>query len=102
MLTRKQSIAAPPPKSILKPTMPPLQEIPARKPSPRKANQLATSQALKQSNLTKDNNDDTADPFSLPDSAAVANTRVMLRTEEEQQAAARERAAKEYQDKEKE
>jgi len=48
----------------------------------------------------KDNNDDTADPFSLPDSAAVANTRVMLRTEEEQQAAARERAAKEYQDKE--
>lgn len=93
-----KSIAAPPPRSILKPTIAPLQEIPARKPSPKKSCQQATPQS---SSLRDVTNDDTADPFTLPESTSISDNKVMLRTEEEQQAAARKRAGDEAQDKEK-
>lgn len=46
-------------------------------------------------------NDDTADPFALPEITTVSDNKVMLRTEEEQQAAARKRDGDEAQDKEK-
>ncbi|KAL5353153.1 hypothetical protein ACLOAV_001184 [Pseudogymnoascus australis] len=95
---RRKSIAAPPPRSILKPTIAPLQEIPARKPSPKKSGQQATPQS---SSLRDTTNDDTADPFTLPESTTILDNKVMLRTEEEQQAAARKRAGDEAQDKEK-
>ncbi|KFY31292.1 hypothetical protein V493_01247 [Pseudogymnoascus sp. VKM F-4281 (FW-2241)] len=95
---RRKSIAAPPPRSILKPTIAPLQEIPARKPSPKKPGQQSTAQS---SFLRDATNDDTADPFTLPESTAVSDNKVVLRTEEEQQAAARKRAGDEGQDKEK-
>lgn len=98
MLTSTKSIAAPPPRSILKPTIAPLQEIPARKPGPKKASQQATAQS---SSLRDATNDDTADPFTLPESTTVPDNKVMLRTEEEQQAAARKRTGDEAQDKEK-
>lgn len=93
-----KSIAAPPPRSILKPTIAPLQEIPARRPSPRKPGQQATAQS---SSLRDATNDDTADPFTLLESTATSDNKVMLRTEEEQQAAARKRDSDEAQDKEK-
>ncbi|KFZ10496.1 hypothetical protein V501_05168 [Pseudogymnoascus sp. VKM F-4519 (FW-2642)] len=95
---RRKSIAAPPPRSILKPTIAPLQEIPARKPSPRKPGQQATAQS---SSLRDATNDDTADPFTLLESTTTSDNKVMLRTEEEQQAAARKRDSDEAQDKEK-
>ncbi|OBT62572.1 hypothetical protein VE03_07347 [Pseudogymnoascus sp. 23342-1-I1] len=95
---RRKSIAAPPPRSILKPTIAPLQEIPARKPSPKKSGQQTMA---KSSSLRDTTNDDTADPFTLPESTTISDNKVMLRTEEEQQAAARKRAGDEAQDKEK-
>ncbi|KFY15275.1 hypothetical protein V492_02115 [Pseudogymnoascus sp. VKM F-4246] len=95
---RRKSISAPPPRSILKPTIAPLQEIPARKPSPKKPAQQATAQS---SSLRDATNDDTADPFTLPESTTISDNKVMLRTEEEQQAAARKRDGEEAQDKEK-
>ncbi|KFY45544.1 hypothetical protein V495_02919 [Pseudogymnoascus sp. VKM F-4514 (FW-929)] len=94
---RRKSIAAPPPRSILKPTIAPLQEIPARKPSPKKSGQQAPAQP---SSLRDAANDDTADPFTLPESTAACDNKVTLRTEEEQQAAARKRDGDEAQDKE--
>lgn len=75
-----------------------MQEIPARKPGPKKASQQATAQS---SSLRDATNDDTADPFTLPESTTVPDNKVMLRTEEEQQAAARKRTGDEAQDKEK-
>lgn len=70
---------APPPKSILKPTISPLKPIPTRRQSPRQA-----------AGPSRDTSDD---PFTIP---SLPNTnRVALRTEEEQQAAARAREAEE-------
>ncbi|KAF8858228.1 Spc7-domain-containing protein [Acephala macrosclerotiorum] len=114
---RRKSLAAvphPSPKSILKPTMPPLREIPAhistRKGSPKKATPLS---AQKTENLidfdidlpsgpTISGTESLVNPFEVGGSAAVNETRVTLRTEEEQQAAAREREEKERQELEKE
>ncbi|KAI1132677.1 hypothetical protein F5Y10DRAFT_184080 [Nemania abortiva] len=86
---RRVSLAAPskpPPRSILKPTMPQLQEIPPHKPrgSSRKSPPSATIQGLE--NLPN--------PFQNEDSSS-SGTKIALRTEEEQQAAAREREEKE-------
>lgn len=110
---RRKSLAAiphPTPKSILKPTMPPLREIPAhistRRESPKK-----TTPPTPQPDLLIDfdvdgptvtGTDSLPNPFEIENSAAVHETRVTLRTEEEQQAAAREREEKERQDLEKE
>ncbi|KAE8443290.1 hypothetical protein EG329_002006 [Mollisiaceae sp. DMI_Dod_QoI] len=114
---RRKSLATvthPPPKSILKPTMPPLREIPAhistRKGSPKKA---TPPSAQKTENLidfdidlpsgpTITGTESLANPFEVGGSAAVNETRVTLRTEEEQHAAAREREEKERQELEKE
>ncbi|KAI0877677.1 hypothetical protein GGS24DRAFT_446377 [Hypoxylon argillaceum] len=93
---RRVSLAAPskpPPRSILKPTMPQLPEIPPHKPkgSSRKSPPSATIQGLE--NLPN--------PFNNDDSSS-SGTRIALRTEEEQQAAAREREDKERAELEKE
>ncbi|APA15864.1 hypothetical protein sscle_15g106340 [Sclerotinia sclerotiorum 1980 UF-70] len=107
---RRKSLAAipqPPPRSILKPTMPPLREIPAHNPnrrsSPRKAK--TPSPPVPESDLLidfgVDNGSKTAGPESLDDPFHIDipkpnnDNRVALRTEEEQQAAAREREEKE-------
>ena len=112
-----QSLATvphPPPKSILKPTMPPLREIPAhistRKTSPKKSTppSSAASGMLIDFNIdgpsgpTASGADSLPNPFQVQGSAAVNETRVTLRTEEEQQAAAREREEKERSELEKE
>ncbi|KAJ8129457.1 hypothetical protein O1611_g4174 [Lasiodiplodia mahajangana] len=88
---RRVSLAAPsrpPPRSILKPTMPQLAEIPPHKPkgkgTSRKSPPSATIQGLE--NLPN--------PFQNEDSSS-SGTKIALRTEEEQQAAAREREEKE-------
>lgn len=104
------TVAHPPPKSILKPTIPPLREIPAhistRRTSPRKS-----TPPTPQGDLLIDFNvdgptvtgtDSLPNPFEIEGSAAVHETRVTLRTEEEQQAAARDREEKERQELEKE
>ncbi|CAG8950997.1 hypothetical protein HYFRA_00006394 [Hymenoscyphus fraxineus] len=103
---RRKSIATvphPAPKSILKPTMPPLREIPAHNPS-RRGNPKKTTPPTqnKTENLidfdvgpTVSGADNLANPFDVGANAAVAETRVTLRTEEEQQAAAREREEQE-------
>ncbi|PBP27665.1 Spc7 kinetochore protein [Diplocarpon rosae] len=113
---RRKSLAAatyPPPKSILKPTMPPLRDIPAhisaRKGSPKKTTPLS---AQKTENLieldlcapvpTISGTESLANPFEVAGSLAVNETRVTLRTEEEQQATAREREEKERKELEKE
>jgi kinetochore protein Spc7/SPC105 len=110
LLTNSKSIAAPPPRSILKPTLPPLRDIPPhsslRNSSPKKPNPPSnahsnveskrTSPTLNTANVT--GSETLPNPFSASDSAAVGETRVMLRTEEEQQAAAREREAKEQEE----
>ncbi|KAI0109065.1 hypothetical protein GGR51DRAFT_512582 [Nemania sp. FL0031] len=93
---RRVSLAAPsrpPPRSILKPTMPQLAEIPPHKPkgSSRKSPPSATIQGLE--NLPN--------PFQNDDSSS-SGTKIALRTEEEQQAAAREREEKERAQMEKE
>ncbi|KAI1827171.1 Spc7-domain-containing protein [Xylaria intraflava] len=86
---RRVSLAAPtkpPPRSILKPTMPQLPEIPPHKskgPS-RKSPPSDTVQGL----------DKLPNPFRDDDSSS-SGTKIALRTEEEQQAAAREREEKE-------
>ncbi|KAI0187069.1 hypothetical protein EV127DRAFT_513942 [Xylaria flabelliformis] len=84
---RRASLAAPsrpPPRSILKPTMAQLPEIPPHKlkGSSRKSLPSSTVQGL----------DKLSNPFQNDDSSG---TKVALRTEEEQQAAAREREEKE-------
>ncbi|KAI6712720.1 hypothetical protein JHW43_004760 [Diplocarpon mali] len=110
---RRKSLAAvsyvppsAPPRSILKPTMPPLRDIPAhisaRKGSPKKATPPSTQ---KIENLIEfdiltpgpaiSGTERLANPFEVAGSPAVTETRVTLRTEEEQQATAREREEKE-------
>ncbi|KAI0545800.1 hypothetical protein F4679DRAFT_559847 [Xylaria curta] len=91
---RRASLAAPskpPPRSILKPTMAQLPEIPPHKSkgSSRKSPPSGTVQGL----------DKLSNPFQNDDSSG---TKVALRTEEEQQAAAREREEKERAELEKE
>ncbi|KAI0454893.1 hypothetical protein F5B21DRAFT_223574 [Xylaria acuta] len=86
---RRVSLAAPsrpPPRSILKPTMPQLPEIPPHKSkgSSRKSPPSGTVQGL----------DKLPNPFQNEDSSS-SGTKIALRTEEEQQAAAREREEKE-------
>jgi kinetochore protein Spc7/SPC105 len=115
LLTYLQSLAAvPPPKSILKPTMPPLREIPAhvstRKTSPKKStpptatesDMLIDFSVDAPSGPTVTGADSLPNPFQVEGSAAVNETRITLRTEEEQQAAAREREEKERRELEKE
>ncbi|CAJ2500274.1 Uu.00g031270.m01.CDS01 [Anthostomella pinea] len=85
---RRVSMAAPvkpPPRSILKPTIPPLPEIPPHKPkfSVRRSLTLEVQGGEKLSN-----------PFQNDDSSS-SGTKIALRTEEEQQAAAREREERE-------
>ncbi|KAK2623679.1 hypothetical protein QTJ16_006860 [Diplocarpon rosae] len=113
---RRKSLAAvphPPPKSILKPTMPPLRDIPAhisaRKGSPKKT---IPPSAQKTEDLididlcapvpTISGTESLANPFEVAGSPAVTETRVTLRTEEKQQATAREREEKERKELEKE
>ncbi|KAG9243763.1 hypothetical protein BJ878DRAFT_104651 [Calycina marina] len=109
---RRQSLVSipnPPPRSILKPTMPPLREIPAhistRKGSPKKTAPPGTGQNLLigfgMEASTATGTDKLANPFEIPGSAAVNETRITLRTEEEQQAAAREREEQERKEMEK-
>ncbi|KAI0443206.1 hypothetical protein F4803DRAFT_515966 [Xylaria telfairii] len=86
---RRVSLAAPsrpPPRSILKPTMPQLAEIPPHKSkgSSRKSLPSGAVQGL----------DKLPNPFQNDDSSS-SGTKIALRTEEEQQAAAREREEKE-------
>lgn len=89
LLITVQSLAAPsrpPPRSILKPTMPQLAEIPPHKSksSSRKSPPSGAVQGLEK----------LPNPFQNDDSSS-SGTKIALRTEEEQQAAAREREEKE-------
>ncbi|KAI0435071.1 hypothetical protein F5Y09DRAFT_159891 [Xylaria sp. FL1042] len=93
---RRVSLAAPsklPPRSILKPTMPQLPEIPPHKSkgASRKSPPSGTVQGLEK----------LPNPFQNDDSSS-SGTKVALRTEEEQQAAAKEREARERAELEKE
>ncbi|KAG0645464.1 NMS complex subunit spc7 [Hyphodiscus hymeniophilus] len=114
---RRKSLASvphPTPKSILKPTMPPLREIPAhisaRTTSPKKSTlpSAAASDVVIDFGIdtptgpTVTGADSLPNPFRVEDSAAVNETRVTLRTEEEQHAASREREERERKDLEKE
>lgn len=115
-LTCSKSLATvphPPPRSILKPTMPPLREIPAhistRKGSPKKATPPSAQKTenlidfeLATPGLAISGSEKLANPFEVAGSPAVNETRVTLRTEEEQQAAAREREERERKELEKE
>jgi kinetochore protein Spc7/SPC105 len=100
-------IPQPAPKSILKPTMPPLREIPAhistRRGSPKKATPPSVE---KTENLidfeidpapvpTVTGTESLPNPFEVGGNGTVSETRVTLKTEEEQQAAAREREEQE-------
>ncbi|TAQ84028.1 hypothetical protein B7494_g7648 [Chlorociboria aeruginascens] len=104
---RRKSLATvphPPPKSILKPTMPPLREIPAhistRKGSPNKSTppmpqvENLIDFDVEPSGPSVTGAENLPNPFN-EDIDAANETRVILRTEEEQQAAAREREEKE-------
>lgn len=112
---RRKSLAAvshPPPKSILKPTMPPLREIPAHISTRKSPKKSTPPSAQKMENLidfdvdvpgpTVSGAEKLPNPFEVSSSSAVNETRVTLRTEEEQQAAAREREEKERKELEKE
>ncbi|KAI1809918.1 Spc7-domain-containing protein [Poronia punctata] len=92
---RRMSLAVPskpPPRSILKPTMPQLQEIPPHKSkTTRRSPPTGTVQGFEKLH----------NPFQTDD-AASSGTKVSLRTEEEQQAAAREREERERKQLEKE
>lgn len=83
----------PPPRSILKPTMPQLPDIPPHKSKSysRKSPPSGTVQGL----------DKLPNPFQNDDSSS-SGTKIALRTEEEQQAAAREREEREREEMEKE
>lgn len=105
------SVPHPPPKSILKPTMPPLREIPAhistRKGSPEKATPPQATQNLIDFDIDLSGpkitgSNSLPNPFEIEGCAAVNETRVALRTEEDQQAAARAREEKEREELEKE
>ncbi|KAH8204992.1 hypothetical protein TruAng_000875 [Truncatella angustata] len=77
---RRVSLAAParpPPRSILKPTMPILPEIPPHKPKSRFGSSIQ-------------GRENSASPFGRDDSSS-SGTKIALRTEEEQQSAARKR-----------
>lgn len=108
-----QSLATvphPPPKSILKPTIPPLREIPAhiskRNGSPKKSTPPTPQEELlidfNIEGPTVTGADSLPNPFQIEARAAANETRITLRTEEEQQAAAREREERERQELEKE
>ncbi|KAG4434796.1 hypothetical protein IFR05_009731 [Cadophora sp. M221] len=112
---RRKSLAAaphPPPKSILKLTMPPLREIPAHistRKSPKKTTPPSTQKTenlidfdLDAPGATVSGAERLSNPFEVSGSPAVNETRVTLRTEEEQQAAAREREEKERKELERE
>ncbi|KAH6720624.1 hypothetical protein BKA61DRAFT_541970 [Leptodontidium sp. MPI-SDFR-AT-0119] len=112
---RRKSFAAaphPPPKSILKLTMPPLREIPAHISARKSPKKITPPSVQKTENLidfdldapgaTVSGAERLANPFEVSGSPAVNETRVTLRTEEEQQAAAREREEKERRELEKE
>ncbi|KAK8122360.1 chromosome segregation protein [Apiospora sp. TS-2023a] len=91
---RRVSLAAPvrpPPRSILKPTIPILPEIPPHKPKSRIAQPSGRNQGA----------ENMPSPFQNEDSNS-SGTKIALRTEEEQQAAAREREEKERRELEKE
>ncbi|KAK8851473.1 Spc7-domain-containing protein [Apiospora arundinis] len=91
---RRVSLAAPvrpPPRSILKPTIPLLPEIPPHKPKSRLAQPSANAQGAENMH----------NPFQNEDYNS-SGTKIALRTEEEQQAAAREREEKERKELEKE
>ncbi|RYP86124.1 hypothetical protein DL770_004958 [Monosporascus sp. CRB-9-2] len=86
---RRVSLAAParpPPRSILKPTIPILPEIPPHKPKSSARNAAHSPAVQGAENLPN--------PFQTDDSAS-SGTKIALRTEEEQQAAAREREERE-------
>ncbi|KAI1378743.1 Spc7-domain-containing protein [Hypoxylon crocopeplum] len=86
---RRVSLAAParpPPRSILKPTVPLLPEIPSYKSKQPARNSPPT--------LTIQGADKLPNPFQNEDSSS-SGTKIALRTEEEQQAAAREREERE-------
>lgn len=90
---RRQSLAVPsrpPPRSILKPTIPLLPEIPPHKPKPKKVS--GGTENLMNAFSNSDSNG----------SSSSSGTKVALRTEEEQQAAAREREERERAELEKE
>ncbi|KAH8816368.1 hypothetical protein F5884DRAFT_775887 [Xylogone sp. PMI_703] len=103
---RRKSLAStpnPPPRSILKPTMPPLPEIPPRRTSPRKSAPQPSTKAS--DNLMDFSIGGVAGADSLSSPFNVGNNderRIALRTEQEQQAAAREREEKERREMEKE
>ncbi|EHL01860.1 putative Kinetochore protein spc7 [Glarea lozoyensis 74030] len=114
---RRKSLAtipAPAPRSILKPTMPPLREIPAHKSTRKGSPKKATPQSPKKSSdlidfdvaptpgATITGADNLPNPFNVNGNPAVNETRVTLRTEEEQEAAAREREEQERKELEKE
>src|ERR1700712_2689691 len=92
MLIYEQSLATiptPAPKSILKPTMPPLREIPAhistRKGSPKKTTPPQAENLIDFDIAPKiSGSDSLPNPFETDSSAAVNETRVALRTEEDQ------------------
>lgn len=101
---RRKSVitpSRPPPRSILKPTMPPLRDIPARKPSPKKTSPATHSSDRMNFNISGpaiSGTENLANPFQVGENEAVTQTRIALRTEEEQLAAAREREEKERQE----
>ncbi|KAG9234022.1 putative kinetochore protein spc7 [Amylocarpus encephaloides] len=114
---RRKSIATvpqPPLKSILKPTIPPLGDIPAfatkikgspKKVTPQSANQTGNLidfdiDPTQSTSITGAEN--LSNPFQVDGNPAVNDVRVTLKTEEEQQAAVREREEKERQELEKE
>lgn len=89
----------PAPKSILKPTMPPLREIPARNPSPRKTitanssdNKTKRDQVAAQQTTGQETSPSAND---TKEDAPPTETKVTLRTEEQQQKAAHDREEKE-------
>ncbi|KAH9906494.1 Spc7-domain-containing protein [Xylariomycetidae sp. FL2044] len=85
---RRVSLAAParpPPRSILKPTIPHISEIPPHKPK---------SSTRKSPPSAVQGTENLPNPFQNED-AASSGTKIALRTEEEQQAAAREREERE-------
>ncbi|KAH8669553.1 hypothetical protein BGZ60DRAFT_564019 [Tricladium varicosporioides] len=113
---RRQSLATvphQPPKSILKPTMPPLREIPAHKSARQGSPKKTTPPSGQTENLidfdigptpkaTISGADNLPNPFQVEENPAINETRVTLRTEEEQQAAARDREEKERKELERE
>jgi kinetochore protein Spc7/SPC105 len=88
--------------------MPPLREIPAhistRKGSPKKATPPQTTENLIDFDIAPKitGSDSLPNPFEIDSTAAVNETRVALRTEEDQQAAAKAREEKEREELEKE